>query len=194
MRSRTLSIVLLAAAWSGTGAQEPWLQPGGRVRVSSPAANLHNADVTVVWLHGDTVVVRSGGFRVNSHGHRLTDTTVTSIPLAAITELAVHRGTKSNTGTGAAIGLGAGLAAGLVLAAATSASEECPPSATFCWETTSEDYAAGIAVFALAGAGLGALIGSFTKTDKWEAVPFDGVRLSVSTTSGRFGLRARIVH
>lgn len=193
LRVLMLFAVLFLAPFTDTVAQKQWLQPGRRVRLSSPSTDLHNAVATVLWLHGDTVVVRSGGFRVNGHGHRLTDTTVTSVPLAAITELAVQRGTRSNTGTGAAMGLGVGALVGVGLAVATSASEkECSSDAMFCWETTGADYAGGVVAIALLGGALGAIVGAVTKTDKWEEVPLDHLQVSIAPTRNGLGIGARI--
>ena len=40
-----------------------------------------------------------------------------------------------------------------------------------------------------AGAGIGGLIGAFVKTDRWEAVPLDQLRVSVvPQRGGRFAL------
>jgi hypothetical protein len=88
--------------------------------------------------------------------------TVTA-PRASITSVEVSTGTKSNVGKGALIGLGAGLGAGIIVGIAASGSDDGS------WlDFSSGEWAAGIgATGAVLGAGIGAIVGAATRSDKW---------------------------
>ena len=45
----------------------------------------------------------------------------------------------------------------------------CPPSSSFCFESGPEMSAVGVLLAVAGGAGLGALIGSMIRSDRWEA-------------------------
>lgn len=100
-------------------------------------------------------------------------------PLASIKRLEVLTGQRRATKKGAVIG---GLVFGIPTAfiwGTLSAAFEC---GLFCESDSSYDIGAGLAglvVGGLAGAGVGALIGARLKSDRWEDVSLDKVRLSL---------------
>jgi hypothetical protein len=51
----------------------------------------------------------------------------------------------------------------------------------------------GVLLGGAGGAGIGALIGASSKTDRWEEIPLDRWRVTpVATRDGRFGLAASL--
>jgi hypothetical protein len=103
----------------------------------------------------------------------------TECPLGSVTRLDVSRGRKRKTVTGAVVGVLAGVAVGGGLAVANSDEE-------------------GALIFvpfgALAGTLLGTAIGTVTKTERWEEVPLDQLRVSVAPQrDGRFGFGISVV-
>ena len=162
-----LSAVLLVLPLTATVAQEapPPLEPGTRVRVTAP--DIDKYDGTLQAMRGDTLTV---------------DTL--RIAVASVTRLDVYRGQKSKTGKGALIGAGVGFVAGALTGLAL-----CGERGTPC-ESDGSDYTAAAAVIlggggALLGAGIGAVVGSQIKGDRWEEVPLD--RLQVSFVPQRDG-------
>ena len=173
MRPGTFLFALLAVApLSIVTAQEtPLVKPGDRVRVTAPDQALSKYTGTLAGVYGDTL--------------RL-DTL--HVPLQSVTRLDVHRGQKSKAGTGALIGAGVGAAAGVITALVV-----CAEDNRDCENAGSGLTAAAALVLgvggALLGAGLGAVVGSNVKVDRWEEIPLDRLRVSVAPQrDGRFGL------
>jgi hypothetical protein len=107
---------------------------------------------------GTLRAVEPGGLTLHT-GSGASDTLVLS--RATISGLEVRRGRHSRAGRGAIIGLIAGVAGGVVLTSAIGSD-----SSSDGWRT---DYTApGMAVFALAGLSVGALVGSGSHTDRWQ--------------------------
>ncbi len=108
------------------------------------------------------------------------------LPLASLTKLEVSRGQKSRADKGARIGLGTGVAAGVVTALAVCADNSC-------------DGYTGLAVLifgaggALGGVLIGAVIGSFIQTDRWETVPLDRISVSLRPRGGGLEVSAKFV-
>jgi hypothetical protein len=177
-------LALILTSFSDTATQEQRrIEPGQRVRVTAPVADLDNARATVMLLRDDAIVLRHERFRVDTHGRRSMDTLVTEVPISAVTRLAVHVGKKSGWKTGMLVGGASMFFVGLAVNSSYYSSGE-------------EGYARyviGGAVFSgLIGAGIGSLIGSAIKTDRWQEVPLDRLRVSVVPTRNGFGLGARI--
>jgi hypothetical protein len=125
---------------------------------------------------------------VETKGHIL------ALPPDSVTKLDVSRGRKTNTGTGAGIGLLVGGVVGAVIGYASY--EECVPRgfSFSCIGVDPELYALGGGIIGgLVGGGVGALIGASIRTDRWQEVPLDHVRVSVGPQrDGRFGLGASV--
>jgi hypothetical protein len=130
----------------------------------------------------DTLVVQSNG-------------DILPLPLDSVTRLDVSRGRKTNTARGAGIGF---LLGGLVGAVIVYASyEECVPQGP--WSCIGPDFGSGFAaavggvIGGLGGLVAGAIIGTAIKTERWQEVPLDRVRVSLgSQRDGRFGFGASV--
>lgn len=140
--------------------------PGSRVRVKAPTLV---APLVANFLEqrGDTLVVIEDG----------TGRGVWRFSLAQVERLEVTAGDAGMSGPhmmrGAAIGGGAGFAAGFLFASLTAPSD---PARRYNRLTSS-------AVAGAIGAGIGALVGSRTKVERWTSVPLPG-QLSI-TPAGR---------
>ena len=191
----SLATALALTASANLFAQEgPPVAPGDRVRVAAP--NIVRELMTerqrrsllgpppqicgsVVAMRADTLVVKIQG-----------SDAPTAFPVSSVTKLEVSRGKKSNAGRGALIG-GTALAALALGLSIGDMGRECPPpepgnpfSGFWCEETDIGDVFAATLLCGGLGAGLGALIGWAGKSDRWEEVPLDGLRVSL-TPQGR---------
>jgi hypothetical protein len=147
-------------------AQESALIPlGVRVRVRESAASTQTATGTLVRLTRDSITISPRGLRDER-----------AFALASLSEVTVSRGRHSRTGRGALIGLASGTLAGVSSGLFLCGSVDC--------DSSGGDFT-GIAVVtlglggALIGTGLGALIGSFIHTERWESIPLGRFSLGV---------------
>jgi hypothetical protein len=138
--------------------------PGDRVRVTTPDRGRYDGIVQAI------------------PGDFLTVDTLT-VPGASITRLEVHRGRKGHALLGAAIGSVALGAAGVAAAIGF-----C--GGGFGCSDEGEAVAGAGGAGVVAGALLGALTGSFIKTDRWEDVPLDRLRAGVVPERDGFGIMA----
>ncbi len=144
---------------------EGQLQSGQRVRVTAPDCGLDRQPATFQAFDNDTLVL--GPMKC---------------PLVSVTHLDVHRGRKSAAGLGAGIGFGVGTAWAIALLSTPSI---CNPE-TRCG---AGDWAKLISLFGGIGAGLGGLVGLVFRSDRWEEVSLDRLRVSLSPQrDGRFAL------
>ena len=134
--------------------QPVWAQveAGARVRVtthSHPGRRIGS----LVSLDGDSLRYT-----------RWDTSSVVAVPLESVTRLERSIGRRSNTGRGAMLGalIGGGFGLFLGIVASTDNSGW--------WEVGPEEIAAATAVVGVAGAGVGAVIGSLSKRDRWEPV------------------------
>jgi hypothetical protein len=159
MRPTTLlPLVALIGAGSGIAAQDSVrIAPGNRVRVTAPKISGTRIVGTYDHMDADTLVVQVGG-------------RTRSFPRTAVTRLDVSTGQKGNAGTGALYGalFGAGIGA---LALGTSA-------------VCADEGIGGTCALVGAGGGgvagllIGALLGSASKSDRWQAVPVTAAPVS----------------
>ncbi len=190
MRHATILVAILALTPLTSATAQVPVRPGERVRVTRPP--ICRADTicggrsprqsvgTFLAWKSDTLVVQSNG-----------DTL--ALPLDSVTRLDVSWGRKTNTGKGAGIGILLGVIAGAFIGGVSY--EECVPQGWFSCigpDFGSEAYAAaGALLGGLGGLMAGAIIGTAIKTDRWQEVPLDRVRVSLGPQrDGRFGLGA----
>ena len=130
------------------------VEAGSRVRVTTAPASPGRRIGSLVSLDTDSLRYR-----------RWDTTSVIALPLASVARLERSTGRRSNTGRGAMIGglIGAGFGLFLGIAASTDNSGW--------WEVGVEDVAAATALVGAGGAGVGALVGSLSRRDRWEPVP-----------------------
>ncbi|MEX1186311.1 MAG: hypothetical protein WEA80_06955 [Gemmatimonadaceae bacterium] len=163
---------------SPVAAQMAGLGAGSRVRVTSPRDDLNKHVGTVLEVRGDSVVI------AGRHGSR-------TIALANVTRLDVSTGTRRHVGRGALIGLGVGALLGLTVV--DEGVEDCTDEFLICPVPVSRAQmaTAGALVSGAAGVVIGAIVGAFVKSDRWESrsAPFraainpgrsGGVQLSLS--------------
>jgi hypothetical protein len=148
---------------------EAQLELGQWVRITAPQLGISKYSGTLVALDGDMLTV--GTLRV---------------ALVDVTRLDVYMGRKRNAGTGAVVGalvLGVPFtifAVGLCESFSGLASSNCDVVGV---------AMRGLLIGGAAGALLGAGVGSLIKSDRWEEVPLDQLRVSLGPRcDGRFGL------
>ena len=178
MRACTILFLLLLP--SLTAAQQPPLTPGQRVRVTAPDVGLARAHATLEAIEGGELVLRTDAAR--------------RVPLASVTRLETYAGRRSHWLLGAGIGFVAGAGATYLVLNPPGAS-----STAMCDQSANQDAIGtgeclGLtALGGVAGAGLGALVGMFIKSDKWTDVSRERWRFSiVPQPNGRFTLGASL--
>ena len=187
MRPATMLVAILAFVPLVSATAQVPVRLGERVRVTGHFCQFysnclggqpeHRVGTFVAWK-SDTLVVQSNG-------------DILALPLDSVTRLDVSWGRKTNTGKGAGIGLVLGGLAGAFIGLASH--EECVPRGWFSCigpDFGSEGAALGGALLGgLGGLVVGALIGSAVKTDRWEEVPLDRLRVNLAPQrDGRFGV------
>ena len=163
-RSTVLAGLASTLLVAGVKAQQPDVQAGQRVRVS------HNGSQTVgtvVAVLADTPVLE-----VEAPAGRR------AVPLATLDRLEVSLGRKTQAGKGALIGLLVGGVAGVATGVLV-----CAPNPSC--EGEDDSLTGLVALFfggigALAGTGIGALIGGITLVEQWQPIPLDRVSLGIS--------------
>ena len=152
-------------------------QPGERVRVTSGIHAYSQLVATVKAISAESLVVTANGTDIH-------------LAMAQVSLVEIVVGQKSHAGDGAAVGALVGMAVGGAIGAATAS---CEPSQGFAPDFCGlEKGFAGAAGAAIGGFVLGVtgwLIGGAIKSDRWEEVPLDNVRVSfVPQRDGRFRL------
>ncbi|MDH4348275.1 MAG: hypothetical protein OEW17_05680, partial [Gemmatimonadota bacterium] len=162
---RACAVLLLFFLPTVAVAQQPQLLPGQRVRVTAPEHGLARAHATLEGIEGGDLVLR-------------TDTT-RRVPLASVARLEAHAGRRSHWLAGAVIGLAAGASATYIALSGSGSTALCDQSAN--QDAIGSGECLGlVALGGVAGAGLGALVGMFIKSDKWADVPTDRLRLTAA--------------
>ncbi len=157
-------ICILGGAPTEIAAQEPLvLEPGVLVRVTALDCGLRGRAATFRGFRADTLILGT-----------------TECPLASVTRLDVSRGQKSHAEAGFFIGVHAGALGALAY---------CQLGEKRC-AVFDNDFTLGVV---LVGAGVGILLGVITgrsiKTDLWEEVPLQRLRVSLAPQrDGRFAL------
>ena len=145
---------------------EAQLQPGQRVRITAPQLGISKHSGTLVAVDGDTLTVDN-----------------LQVALTNLTRLDVYMGWQGHAGTGAVVG---GLVVGVPSAILTAAL--CASLGDVSCQAP-DGAAIGLLVGGAAGALVGAGVGLLIKSDRWEEVPLDRLRVSFAPQrDGRFGL------
>ena len=154
-------ICILGGAPTGMAAQESLpVEPGERVRVTAPECELRGQEATFRALRADTLVLET-----------------TECPLASVTRLDVSRGQKSNFALGAGIGFAAGALVGLVHCSRDAGGFS---DVGMC-DLADDDLTLWVTfvIGAIGGAAVG-FVGNFIKTERWEEVPLERLRVSLA--------------
>jgi hypothetical protein len=165
------AITLLALAQTLGGSTEataqdmPPVAVGERVRVSTESGVTHVGEVTSLTSGALVLQGEEGSQR-------------SSVPMASVMRLEVSRGQQSKAGLGYVVGAGVGVLGAL----AHCSGGNC--------QLFDNDFTPALAIIYGAGGGLvGALVGWSIKTDRWEGVPLDRLRVSLAPQrDGRFAL------
>ncbi len=146
-------ICIFGGAPTESAAQEP-LASGSRVRVTAPECGLSGQAATFRALRADTLVL---------------DTTECS--LASVTRLDVSRGQKSHAVVGSLVGAGAGALVGLAMCANTDV----------CGILSDNDLKGEVVAISVVVGGLvGGIVGYLIKTDRWEEIRLERLRVSLA--------------
>jgi hypothetical protein len=166
MRVRALLVPLLLAATPLASQQAPMLESGARVRVTVDSAP-PRVQIGVYQMVNDTALVLQS------------DSAQISIPLGLLSRVEVSRGRHSHWLAGAGVGFLVG--AGAVLAVQAGGNGSTDP----CNQEQNQDASLSSGqclAIAVAGValvtGLGALIGGSIRTERWQDVPLDQLRVS----------------
>jgi len=167
----SLAVVPLLIPLQYTSAQQgPPIETGSRIRVTAPALGVDK-------LVGTSVEVDATRIRVQADDQAAAMT----ISLTEVTRLEVSQGRKSNALAGLGIGfLGGAAIGGLVAMQFDEEGGDSSQGQYFLFGAV-----VGGAAFGAIGAGIGALV----KTERWEEVPLDRLRVSiVPLRDGRLAL------
>jgi hypothetical protein len=199
MRALILFVILLLWA-TDLPAQHPVLAEGQRVRISV-CLEVARDRVRCSGRIAGTMVEETAGNLIIRHQQ---DSGIYAIPLNSIQRLQVPKGRKRRTVTSAVVGSVFGAVLGGVIGKRIDPGEPPSPSRGNCinahmWIICTGDRgeASGLAKGALVGAalgiGVGALTGTFIRTDRWEDIPRGQLRVEpIVGVEGRFGLSASV--
>lgn len=114
------------------------------------------------------------------------------IPLASVSSLSIFRGRKSGAGTGALVGFVVGAVYGASLEVPERGSCGAP---CWIWPNSGDGASAVLAVFCGGiGTGIGAILGALFRSDRWEEVPLDRLRVSFGPGREGFGLAFSVAY
>jgi hypothetical protein len=180
----TVSLVIPITPLSAQ--QPPPVEPGARVRVGQECRDAYTGrgatglgricptDIGVLTaMTSDSIVLNTA-----EEGDLL------AFALDSVTRIDVHRGRKSKWLLGMGIGFLAGSGAGALVGTSLDCTE-------YLGTTSNEASCTGLGALggAAVGAVVGALVGSSIRTDKWEEVPLDRLRVNfVPKLDGRIVL------
>ncbi|MEJ2370041.1 MAG: hypothetical protein P8Y07_04225 [Gemmatimonadales bacterium] len=185
---RSLVPILLLASFGRLAAQEPSpvLEAGSRIRLTYPcelalggslesSGRACRSDGRLASLTGDTIEIEEGDSR-SAH------------PLESLSRVEVSAGTRSHWLAGAAIGFVVGGTVAYVALSSGGSTSICDRSANQDAVSVGECIALATAVGGLPGFGLGALVGTFIRSERWQEVPLNRLRVSAGPAPGA-GLR-----
>jgi len=171
MRVPRLVVPLVLAAAPLAGQQAPALEPGARIRVTVDGAGPH-VQVGVYQGVRDTILVLQAG------------SAPISIPLGRLRQVEVSRGRKGHWRAGAGVGFLVGVGAAVAFEAGSGSTAPCDQEQN--QDAMSSGECLGIAAAGVAlSTGLGALVGGLVRTERWQEVPVEGLRLTMVPRPGR---------
>ncbi len=169
---------LVIAPTPSARAQAPSLERGDRVRLFHPCGD----DARSSERTDRSCAVVGEFLRLEAGNLVLDGEPVREVRLASVRRLEVSAGDRSYGRVGAAAGFLAGAIGTWVIVHRGGSTSLCDRSANQDAINTRECL--GVAALGgLAGAGVGALIGGFIRTERWEAVPLERLRVSLRPAS-----------
>jgi hypothetical protein len=160
--------------------QAPPVKAGDRVRVIAPGVSGSPFVGAVVALEADSLVV-----------HDSMDTW--RLSLASVEKVDLSQGRKSHALLGAGIGFVVGGGVAIAVLYTGGSTSLCDQSAN--QDAMNSGECIGLtALGGAAGAGLGAIIGGLIRTERWQNIPLERLRVSLSPQAGgRLGLALAVV-
>lgn len=188
-------VLLSPGSFPHLAAQEPppVLEAGSRIRLIYPcepsvsgSARAPDRDCRsagrLARLTGDTLVIEAGD-STSAHA------------LESVRRVDISAGTRSHWLAGAAIGFAVGGTVAYVALSSGGSTGTCDRSANQDAVSAGECVALATLVGAIPGFGLGALVGTFIRSERWQAVPLDRLRVSAGPEPGAgFRLAVSITH
>ena len=172
--------VSLVVPFSNLSAQQLSRLEGARMRVTAPDCGMNTQTTTLQALRGDTLLFPG---RPTESSNPIVPV---KCPVGSVTRVEMRQGRKSNVARGALIGLIPGVVGGAFAGAHVARMEE-----TRCPETF-KGAVIGAGIMGALTAGLGAIVGALIKTDRWEEVPLDRLRVGFAPQRDRVSLGLRI--
>jgi hypothetical protein len=167
IRSLQIAVaVAIAGAATLAAQQSPSLHGGDRVRVTLNTMPEQTIVGTVVRLLSDTLVLRAG---MPTGTERTLLVGRCPIGLGEITTLELSLGTSGHAGRGALYGLLAGVTVGAV----AGGSLGNDPT-----ESVADQALDGGVAIGVIGAGVGALVGATFRSEHWQTLPLDSLRMT----------------
>ncbi|MFC1639848.1 hypothetical protein ACFL3B_03680 [Gemmatimonadota bacterium] len=157
-------------------AQQPPLQPGERIRLTTWTPWSPEIAGTCMAVDRDTLRVLAEP-----------DATALAIPLDSLHRLHVYGGKKSSGGNGAVLGAFVGGLGGGTLSGVLYEETECELVCVMDLEQA-DVILMGILTGAVLGGVVGGAVGALIKTDRWEEVPLDRLRVSFAPQRDGFAL------
>jgi hypothetical protein len=174
-------LLLLHCAVPALAGETTRPEPGARVRLTLPCDDARPSPAR----SGRTTCRIEGRLdHLGPDGITLTGgASSTRHPLASVTRIEISRGERSRWLAGAAAGFVSGAAGTYVALNRGGSTNPCDPSAN--QDAIGQGACLGLAAAGgLAGAGLGALVGSLFRSERWEDVPKDRWRVSLGPGPG----------
>ncbi len=174
-------MLLIPSAALTVQGQTPLPQPGTRLRLTLPceqkgpsSAREHRlacrAEGILVLFQSDTITLTTAG-------------STTSYGVNAVSRVDMSRGFRSHRNAGAVVGFLVGGGTTLALLNTGGSKSYCDRSAN--QDAISRGGCIGLtALGGLAGAGVGAIIGGFFRTERWQNVPLERLRVTVGPQVG----------
>lgn len=172
-------LLLLPCAVPALAGETTPPEPGARVRLTVPCD-----DVQPARSSGATCRIVGRLDHLGPEGITLAGaSTSPRHPLASVTRIEVSRGERSRWRAGAGAGFVVGALGTYVALNRGGSTNPCDPSAN--QDAIGQGSCIGLAAAGgLAGAGLGALVGSLFRSERWEEVPKDRWRVSLGPQPG----------
>jgi hypothetical protein len=190
-----LELVLPVLLSTLSSAQAPVLA-GQRVRITSARYDLRRQGGQVLSVNAESVTVRFERARTVDHRKVMSVDTLALLN-GAVDRWEVSRGAVRRTRAGAFIGLGVGTVVGWYVG--TSTYEECVPESFLAFNcvltfgSAEVQGLAGAMAFGLIGAGVGGLVGSLIRSERWEELPRAPAAVALrSLPDGRLGVGVRL--
>lgn len=175
-----IAVLVIVVPLSASSAQErTTIQIGERLRITAPQEGLVQRIGTLAAIEADTLVVKSRMTHHEKYAARVHSTSAQvaiRVFIPSITQLELVTGRESHWLKGIGVSVITGLVVGAGMGALAGAGDEC--SELPCGAGVGA-IAGGIAG-GLIGIPVGVIVGGLWRTDRWQEVSLDGLRISAT--------------